>query len=46
MYDILWEFDRRHNFTSDDDLLNYSKLLMIVIQIIINKELKDFYLKE
>ena len=26
MYDILFEFDRRHNFTSDNDLLNYSKL--------------------
>ena len=24
MYDILFEFDKRHNFSSDDDILNYS----------------------
>ena len=25
MFDILFEFDRRHNFTTDDDLLEYTK---------------------
>ncbi len=25
VYDVLFEFDRRHNFTSDDDVLNYVK---------------------
>ena len=25
IYDVLFEFDRRHNFTSDDDVLNYVK---------------------
>ena len=24
MYDILFEFDKRHNFSSDEDILNYS----------------------
>lgn len=38
MYDILLEFDRMHNFTSDDYLLNYLKLFMIFIHIIINQE--------
>ena len=27
MYDILFEFDKRNNYSSDDDLLNYSKKL-------------------
>ena len=27
MYDILFEFDKRNNYTSDEDLLNYSKEL-------------------
>lgn len=27
MYDILFEFDRRHNFKTDDDVLNYVKRL-------------------
>ena len=27
MFDILFEFDKRNNYTSDDDLLNYTKKL-------------------
>lgn len=27
MYDVLFEFDKRNNYTSDEDLLNYSKKL-------------------
>ena len=55
MFDILFEFDRRHNFTSDDDVLKYVKnyyslnknsIREIFKEYYTNQGLNHFYLKE
>ena len=46
IYDVLFEFDRRHNFTNDDDVLNYVKKYFKENQVISIQQRIQGYLCE